>query len=158
MSTELNQYLKSQDIRVIKLVDGSTIITEVVDQDESGLMVSKPQELLLLDDEKNRAQLHMNAWMYGCDLNEVIICFDKIIAHGEASLELKDFYSKVILKRRLSAMSDQFKKLNKVNTFIPTISEVMKALFDGLEQQDLSDPNDDAFRKRRYRFPDELSD
>ena len=50
MSTELNQYLKSQDIRVIKLVDGSTIITEVVDQDETGLMVSKPQELLLLDD------------------------------------------------------------------------------------------------------------
>ena len=134
MSVELNEYLMDLPIYVFKLVDGNTIIAKLIDNDESGVIISNPHQLDLFEGDR-KIDIIMNEWMYGCGKNEVIITLDKIIAQSEADLPMKKFYSKVMLKEKLhQSLSDRLKSKQKKRP--PTSMEWFFSFLDGLEQQD----------------------
>ena len=100
MSIELNEYLMNLPIYVFKLIDGNTIIAKLLETDESGVIVSNPHQLDL-HEHGNKLDIIMNEYLFGCNTNEVIITFDKIIVQSEADLPMKNFYSKTMLKDKV---------------------------------------------------------
>ena len=134
MSVELNEYLMDLPIYVFKLIDGNTIIANLVDNDETGVIISSPQQLGLTEN-KEQIDLFMNDWMYGCGKNDIIITTDKIIAQSEANLQMKKFYSKYMLREKIhQTLSDNLERKKKKRPQSPI--EMFFSLLDGLEQQD----------------------
>jgi hypothetical protein len=154
MSKELNDYLNSMDIRVLKLVDGSTIIGKVLDYDDYNMMIEKPQQIGL-HDEGLKVDLIMNQYMYGSDDSAVVFNVNKIIASSDASFSLKKFYSKHMLREKVTTLveSTADKKKNKPSD----LYNMFETLLNGLEQQGYRDTRDDDFYKRRFNFPDDFS-
>ena len=132
MSKELNEYLTNMPVHVFKLVDGNTIIGKLIDSDENDVVIAKPHELGVLETSKNSMDVCINEWLYGCDAEEVLISQKNIITHSEASMTMKNFYSKCVLKTKIHQMvSDLNPKSKSVNPM-----NIFESLLNGLEQQD----------------------
>ena len=131
MSKELNEYLRKMPVHVFKLVDGDTIIGKLIDSDENDVVIAKPHELGIIENG-NRLDISINEWLYGCDADEVLISQQNIITHTEASMSMKNFYSKCVLKGRIhqlvTDLNPKSKSTNPMNIF--------ESLLNGLEQQD----------------------
>jgi len=150
MSKELDEYLDNMPIFVFKLVDGGTIIGEIMDNDGKEILLSNPQEIALINSEDGSMNnIYMNEWIYGSDSSEVLINCDKVIAKSEASIKLKNFYSKVNLQNKVKTLAKEM-GMNG-DTVFDSLSFV-KSLFNGLDNKDYSDGNDDDFHSRRFNF------
>ena len=129
MSTELDQYLNELPIKMVRLVDGSVILAKLIDEDDHTILVQHPYEINLIDNG-NILDMALNEYMYLSDDEELTIQKDKILASSDANLKSKDCYSKVILKQKL-------RKISSRNGF-SFGSEIINALFDGLDNQGFS--------------------
>ena len=88
MSTELNQYLNELSIYMIRLVDGTTIIAKIIDEDTNTFLIQHPHEVHL--HEGTRAlDMSIHDWMYLSDDTETIIQKDKVISYSEANILTK---------------------------------------------------------------------
>jgi len=167
MSDELNNYLNNTQINIYKMIDGSTIIARLVEDDGEEIMVSKPQEVMLMPDGKS-VQLIMNEWMYGSDEDEdIIIHHDSIMSYSSASYKMKKFYSKCILRNRLDDLADNLNLKSKTSDSSDSIEtnpfEFLSSILDGLEPKDSSEDEkaeeykeENDFQKRRWEWPSEL--
>ena len=100
--------------------------------DENDVVIAKPHELGVLETSKNSMDVCINEWLYGCDAEEVLISQKNIITHSEASMTMKNFYSKCVLKTKIHQMvSDLNPKSKSVNPM-----NIFESLLNGLEQQD----------------------
>lgn len=134
MSTELDQYLNELPIKMVRLVDGSVILAKILDEDKYTILVQHPYEINLIDGG-DMLDMSLNEFMYLSDDTEITIQKDKILSSSNANLKAKNYYSKVILKQKLKTMAAE-------NAF-PFGSEIMNALFDGLDNQDSSSNRSD---------------
>ena len=156
MSTELDQYLKSQPIHIFKLIDGSSIIGRLDENDETGVIISKPHELVLIENGE-RCDIAMNEWLFGCDAEEVMVTYDKILAYSEASLSMKNFYSKAIMRQKISALFELHGK-NQMKKKSPgsIADELFQSFFNDLDSKDTYKSKEEEQRRRRWNWPDEL--
>ena len=152
MSVELNEYLDNQNVQVFKLIDGTTVIAKVIDKDSSGFLLAKPHELGI-EERDNRTDIFMNEWLYGCDANEVLLTVDKILAHSQASRDMKDFYSKSMIRHKISDLIKDYgiPQNNPSSKF-----DFIQSIIDGLVPKDSIDPNVEEQLNRRWNWPNDL--
>jgi hypothetical protein len=169
MTQELNNYLSKLPIKIFKLIDGSTIIAKVLEDDGEEIMVSKPHEMdLITGDSKHRGNLVMNEWIYGCEQDEdIVIHHDMIMTDANASLKMKDFYSKAVLQNRLESLADSLdlKPNDSKSLFDDGLHpfESLLSFLDGLEPKDSTMYDkytgykfQKPFQERRWDWPSEL--
>jgi hypothetical protein len=152
MSSELNQYLRKQPIYVFKLAEGSTIIARVIKNAEAteGLIYISQPQTLKLEGGKKKSEIIMHEWLYGCDAKKVAIDVLNIIAMSEASLKMKNFYSKVLLQDRLHNMALEL-GLNELEEDDLSFTDFISSFIDGLEPKD-STEDEDILGPWRDRF------
>tara|TARA_Y100000004_G_C8927274_1_gene418196 strand:- start:711 stop:1226 length:516 start_codon:yes stop_codon:yes gene_type:complete len=143
MSSELNQYLRKQPIYVFKLAEGSTIIAKIVKDAaaEEGLIYVSQPHTMKLDSGKNKSEVIIHEWLYGCDAKRVPIDVLNIIAMSEANLKMKNFYSKVLLQDRLHSLALEL-GLNEIESDNLTFSDFISSFIDGLEPKDSTEDED----------------
>jgi hypothetical protein len=127
MSTELEQYLNGLQVYMMRLTDGTSIITKILDEDDHTFIVQHPYECVLHDHGLNSLDMSIHSYMFLSDEEEVIIQKSNVISHCIASKASKDFYQKAMLRARLKSMVER--------EGLSFGSEILSSLFDGLDNQ-----------------------
>ena len=129
MSKELEQYLDELDIHMIRLVDGSTILAKIVDEDDKMFLLQYPHEVCL-HEATNALDMSIHDWMFLSDDSEVMIQKSNVLCHSQANILTKNFYSKVVLRNRIKSM------FTKENTSFG--SKFIDSIIDGLDNKGFS--------------------
>lgn len=148
MSDDLNEYLDSLPVAVFKLITGETIIARIVEEppdEELPFILSQPYRVHL-EQSRDRAQISMHEWLYGCDAVEIFIDQCNIITYHEATFKMKKFYSRVLIRNKLEdeEMLDEDDDVNmeEENKVIGNPFEFLQSLIDGLEPKDSTEDED----------------
>tara|TARA_B100001057_G_C22710853_1_gene895720 strand:- start:605 stop:1114 length:510 start_codon:yes stop_codon:yes gene_type:complete len=141
MSDELDQYLSKLPIYVFKLMDGNTIIARLLkdaDAEEGLVYVSQPQSVVL-----DGRQIIMHEYMYGCEANKIHIDTMNIITYSEATLRLKNFYSKCILQAKIDDIAlDTGVDNEETEEKELSWTDFISSFIDGLEPKDSTEDED----------------
>tara|TARA_Y100000004_G_scaffold97210_1_gene108808 strand:+ start:4322 stop:4816 length:495 start_codon:yes stop_codon:yes gene_type:complete len=163
MSSSFNDYLKDQPIHVFKMVDGSTVIANLIEDAGDEVYISKPQEISLCElNKKGHVEILLNEWLFGTDAEDVIIHSDKIITHSPATAKMKNFYSKCLIQTKISKLA---KELNLKKSMKKDLHpfDLFQSFIDGLEPKDTFEEeyseepfNYEEYNKRRWEWPSDL--
>ena len=99
-SDDLKEYLYDCNIMSYRLVDGSYIIAEEYDVDDSTNVVSIVAPLLI-EFSSRSGRSYMQPWIMTPEDELVYLSGDKIVARAETTLELKLHYHKYFLVEKL---------------------------------------------------------
>jgi hypothetical protein len=169
MSKELNEYLSNLPIHVFKLIDGSSVIARILDEDDDGFILGRPFEIKLGRGRRG-LDLELYEWLYGCDAKDTFIAEETIMAHHEATMKLKNFYSKSLLQMKIDEVAEDLDSLDELKDELQIENpfDFIKGIIDGLEpkdsledeeyeeEEDFNKPSQNEQYKRRFEWPEEL--
>lgn len=101
-SQDLQDIIDTTDIREFKLMDGTTIITEIVDRTDGKFLVSDPMQLTM-DIDKG---MIMFPWFFSADENMCEIREHQILASANVHNSVKVTYMKHLLKMSVLEVDD----------------------------------------------------
>ena len=90
--------VEQTDVREFKLMDGSSILGEVVDEDDGGLLLAYT---LQLEFDMEAGGVLMHPWFFSTQNNFTTLDWDRVIAFGTVDDNIKLSYMNHRLKERL---------------------------------------------------------
>lgn len=101
MTDDYKSIVNKTDIREIKLIDGSTIMCEVISEDEEMMMVTDAH---LIDLDLDHGGIALMPWFIGTEQKSLELYHNKIVASVSVSPTVKVSYIKHLLKHKVINM------------------------------------------------------